>query len=93
MVEFEKEEDFFHSRGFGKQLGIGEKPCIIVVDFILGFTDPNMPMGSDSTQQIHKTNQLIDRARRVDIPVFFTTISYDDDSFSDSVYGQIKCKD
>lgn len=77
-------ERIFKERGFGKQLGIGERSAIVVVDLILGFTQSYMPMGSDLTKQIKKTNELIKVARANKLPVYFTTISYDDEDVADA---------
>jgi maleamate amidohydrolase len=84
VVHQQGDEDFYKERGFGKILGFGKKPGLIVVDMIEGFTDPSMPMGSDLTPQINKVNALLEIIRNKDLPVFFTTISYDDDTFADS---------
>jgi maleamate amidohydrolase len=84
VVHQQGDEDLYKERGFGKLLGFGKKPGLIVVDMIEGFTDPSMPMGSDLTPQINKVNALLEIIRNKDLPVFFTTISYDDDTFADS---------
>lgn len=84
VVHQQGDEDLYKERGFGKLLGFGKKPGLIVVDMIEGFTDPSMPMGSDLTLQINKVNALLEIIRNKDLPVFFTTISYDDDTFADS---------
>lgn len=78
------DEAFFKERGFGKLLGFGEKSGLIVVDLINGFTNPSMPMGSDLTGQIEQTNKLLNIMHEMNLPIFFTTISYDDDSLADS---------
>lgn len=78
------DESIFEERGFGKQFGMGEKVAVVVVDLILGFTQPDMPMGSNLTEQIEKTNELIRVARKNLIPVFFTTISYDEEDLADA---------
>lgn len=77
-------ERIFKERGFGKQLGIGKRAAIVVVDLILGFTQSHMPMGSDLTRQIKKTNELIKIARTNKLPVYFTTISYDEEDVTDA---------
>lgn len=43
-----------------------------------------MPMGSDLSSQIEVTNKVLDIAHKQNIPVVFTTISYEDGSLSDS---------
>ncbi len=78
------DETFFRKRGFGKLLGFGQKPGLIVVDLINGFTNPSMPMGSELTGQIERTNKLLNTMHEMNLPIFFTTISYDDDSLADS---------
>ncbi|WP_153722596.1 isochorismatase family protein [Sporosarcina cascadiensis] len=78
------DENIFVERGFGKSLGIGKQAALVVVDLILGFTSPDMPMGSDLTQQIKNTNKLIKVSRENNIPIFFTTISYDEEDVNDA---------
>jgi maleamate amidohydrolase len=78
------DETFFEERGFGKLIGFGMKPGLIVVDMIKGFTNPSMPMGSDLTEQIRNVNKLLKTLHQMELPVFFTTIAYDDDSLADS---------
>lgn len=84
VIQHLDDETFFKEKGFGKLLGFGQKPGLIVVDMIKGFTDPTMPMGSDLTQQIEQTNKLLSVMHELKLPVFFTTISYDDESLADS---------
>jgi len=84
VVHQQGDEELYKERGFGKLLGFGKKPGLIVVDMIEGFTDPSMPMGSDLSPQINKVNALLEIIRNKDLPVFFTTISYDDDKLADS---------
>jgi maleamate amidohydrolase len=84
MGIIQDDEEFFKERGFGKTLGLGDKSCLIVVDVIEGFTNPAMPMGSDLSTQIARINELLDVAHSVQMPVIFTTISYDDSTITDS---------
>jgi maleamate amidohydrolase len=84
VTNIQDDETFFKERGFGKPLDFGEKPCLIVVDVINGFTDPSMPMGSDLSLQITQINKLLDVVHSMDMPAIFTTISYDDATLADS---------
>jgi nicotinamidase-related amidase len=84
VTKIQDDEALFKERGFGKVLGFGQKPGLIVVDMITGFTDPMMPMGSDLTPQIEQVNKLLNVMHTMNLPVFFTTISYDDDTLADS---------
>jgi len=84
VVQHKEDETFFEERGFGKLLGFGKKSGLVVVDMIKGFTDPTMPMGSDLAPQIEKVNKLLNTMHTMNLPIFFTTIAYDDDTFADS---------
>lgn len=84
MIQHNEDEVFFSERGFGKLLGFGQKPALIVVDMIKGFTDSSMPMGSDLTPQINQTNKILNVMHKANLPVFFTTIAYDDEALADS---------
>jgi len=61
-------------------LGIGQRPALIVVDMINGFTDPACPLGSESSAVIHATKELLGEFRSRGWPIFFTTVMYDDES-------------
>lgn len=63
--------------GFGSQSGAGEWPCIVVVDFIKGFTDQTCQLGSDFTKEIAAAKQLLDAGRPVSVPIVFTTLIYE----------------
>jgi maleamate amidohydrolase len=79
-----KDLEFHKARGFGKNIGFGENACLLVIDMINGFTDVSMPMGSDLSSEIEVTNKILDIAHNQNLPVVFTTISYDEGSLSDS---------
>lgn len=64
--------------GFGGSVRRGERPAIVVVDLIKGFTDVNSPFGSDLTDVVAATGTLIEAGRPAGVPVLFTTISYTD---------------
>lgn len=63
--------------GFGQKVGLGNNPAIVVVDFINGFTDPQSPLGSNLDSEIKATKTLLDVAREKQIPIVFTTVSYE----------------
>ena len=39
--------DRYRARGLAGRVGFGERPAVVVVDLILGFTDPESPLGAD----------------------------------------------
>ena len=40
--------DIYEKQGFGNRIGFGEKPALIVIDFINAFNDPDMFGGGRS---------------------------------------------
>jgi maleamate amidohydrolase len=65
------------SPDFGGELGFGERPAVLVVDLNHGFTDPASPLACDLDEVLSATRALLDAARAADVPVLFTTVSYD----------------
>lgn len=62
--------------GFGAAARRGDRPAIVVVDLTNGFTDPSRPTGSELSEVVAATGELLSAARASDVPVVFTTIAY-----------------
>jgi len=58
------------------RVGYGEWPAIVVVDLQYGETDESHPMGSDLSDVIANTNDLVDIAHEKGAPVFWTRVVY-----------------
>ena len=76
--------DARHKRGFGKAMGFGQRSALLLIDMVQGFTDPNLPLGSSVDSAIEQANRLIDGARKAGIPVFFSTILYEEPHLADA---------
>ena len=66
------ENDAYEARSYGAQsIGFGEKPGIAVVDFQLGFTDPEHSLGGSALVQraISNSTRLLTVARECGVPV------------------------
>jgi maleamate amidohydrolase len=59
-----------------QNIGLGSKPALVVVDATVGFTDPNSPLGTESSQEVAAIAQLLQAFRQKRLPVVFTTNSY-----------------
>ena len=61
--------------GFGKRMGFGKKPCVIVIDMTYGFVDPQNPLaqGSMGLDAVRHVKLLLDKARARKVPIVFTT--------------------
>lgn len=75
---------FFKERGFGLKIGYGEQPALVVIDLVQGFTDPDLPLGADLSSQLAETRRLLDAARSAEIPVYYTTVAYDERDLRDA---------
>ncbi len=78
-------QDVYDARGFGGRQGAGERPAIVVVDLIEGFTNPASALASDADGAVQNTRSLLDAARAASVPVIFTTVSYTDDDLERAV--------
>jgi len=75
-MEEQTKEDYTE-KGFGGRVGYGHRPAIIVVDFIVGFTDLTSPLASNLEGPLKETVRILEAARARKIPVIFTTVEYD----------------
>lgn len=84
------EPEFFRQRGFGKRIGFGHRPALLVIDLIKAFTDPGRPLGADLGREIAAANRLIAACRIGRVPVLFATVRYDDPDLADAGIWSIK---
>src|SRR5262249_62196259 len=71
--------DDYQRRSYGEiPVGTGEKPGVVVVDFQLGFTDPQYPLGGAPLilRAVENTAKLLKVARRVGAPVAVCNTAY-----------------
>jgi maleamate amidohydrolase len=68
----------YEAARIGGAIGLRERPCVLVVDFSCGFTDPSCALGSELTAQVVATKRLLDVVRPKGLPVVFTTIGFDE---------------
>lgn len=58
--------------------GLGQRPALVLVDVINGFTDPECPLGSEADTVVSACERLLQAFREAGLPVFFTTVVYRD---------------
>lgn len=61
-------------------LSLGQRPGLLIVDMSLGFTSPESPLGGDFEAVKMANRALLTQFRSKQLPVFFTTVVYPDDS-------------
>ncbi len=75
----QKTLESYQSKGFASRSGYGKRPALLIVDFIVGFTDPSSPLGGDFSSEVAASQTLIDSFPDATLPVIYTTIEYDAD--------------
>jgi maleamate amidohydrolase len=73
------ELDIYRTQGFAQTVGIGGAPALIIVDFVVGFTDPAHFGGGNIRDAIENTRPLLALARAKNWPVVHTRVVYADD--------------
>lgn len=61
-----------------RDVGLGRRPALVLVDMINGFTDPDCPLGTDCPDVVAANAELLEDFRARSLPVFFTTVIYRD---------------
>jgi maleamate amidohydrolase len=92
MTSGQADEELFRQRGFGVKIGFGERPALIVIDMLKGFTDATMPLGANLDSEIEAQQPLLIVAHERGIPVIFSTVIYDDKDLRDAGLWAIKMK-
>ncbi len=90
MTSGKDDEEFFRQRGFGIKIGFGERPALIMIDMIKGFTDASMPLGANLDGQIEAQKPLLEVAHTRNIPVIFSTVIYEEEDIKDAGIWALK---
>ena len=56
--------DVYKVQGFGNRSGFGDRPALLIVDFVNGFNDPALFGGGNIPAAITATERLLGAARR-----------------------------
>ena len=59
-----------------KTVGLRQKPALVLVDMINGFTSSACPLGTDCPEVVAANKTLLNAFREKGLPVFFTTVVY-----------------
>jgi nicotinamidase-related amidase len=78
------QERFFAERGFGLEMGFGERLAVLVIDLMRAFTDPALPLGANLDRELAASNRVIDAAHEAGAPVIFSVVRYDEPDCRDA---------
>ena len=80
------ELDIYRRQGIGNKLGFGLRPALAIIDFSVGFNDPDAFGGGNIDPAVKKTVGLLAAARRHGLPIAFTRIMYAEDGSNAGVF-------
>jgi maleamate amidohydrolase len=80
------EADIYHRQGMGNRAGLGQAPALVIIDFVVGFTDPAHFGGGNIGPAIEQTVKLLAFARRQGWPVAHTRVVYAEDGSDAGVF-------
>ena len=73
------ELEIFEKQGFGHSLGLGERPSLCIVDFVVGFDDAGALGGGNIHAAIERTAALLAFCREQAYPIAHTRVVFADD--------------
>lgn len=71
---------------FDGRLGFGQKPALILVDFVQAYFDPACPLYADVETELAAAIELRDAAREARIPIIYTNVVYFDEGRDGGVF-------
>ena len=79
--------DIYEKQGFGRRMGFGDKPALLIIDFINAFNDADQFGGGNIQSAIDHTAELLALARHLDLPICFTSHVYATDRSEDGIFN------
>ena len=80
------ETDVFKKQNFGRRMGFGTNPGLLIIDFTVGFNDPEAFGGGNISEAVANTVPLLDTARSHGLPIAHTKIIYADDGSDTNIH-------
>jgi maleamate amidohydrolase len=81
------DEQRYKRQGFGTALGVSGRIGLLIVDFVVGFADPDAFGGGNIPEAIAATAPVLAEARRRSWPVAHTRIVFADDAGDHNIFA------
>jgi maleamate amidohydrolase len=65
-----------YQRAYGKRVGFGQKPALILIDFVQGYFDPSCDLYSGVEDALASALRIREAAAKAHIPVILTNVVY-----------------
>lgn len=66
-----------YKRAYDNRIGFGERPALILVDFVEAYFDPECELYADVQGELDSAIRLLDAARDAGIPRIYTNVEFD----------------
>ncbi len=66
-----------YKRAFGKRIGFGKRPALLMIDFVEAYFDPACPLYAGVEDALASALRLQAAARKAGVPVIYTNVVYD----------------
>lgn len=80
-------DDVYIRQNFGNRAGFGRSPGLLIVDFQIGFADPEVFGGGNVQEAVEATVPLLAEMRAHNLPVAYTRAVFADDGSDTGVFG------
>lgn len=70
------DEDYAKA-GFGGNMGLGERPVLLIVDFVMAYLDKESPLFAGVEAELAATERLVAAARDAGVPIVWTNVEYE----------------
>ncbi len=80
----------YRASGLGNRVGFGQRPAVLVIDFVHAYTTPGSPLyaAPGVPAAVRETVELLAAARAHDVPIIYTTVSYRPDGRDGGIFVQ-----
>lgn len=79
--------DIYAKQSFGHRIGMGESCALLLIDFTVGFNDPELFGGGNIDAAVKRSVGLLEYFRKRGLPVAYTKIVYNKDGSNAGVFA------
>ena len=80
-------EEIYQRQGFGHTTGIGQRCCLLMVDFVNSFVDPQQLGGPAIQEAVVATVPLLNAFRKWGLPVVHTRVVFESDGSDRNLFA------
>ncbi len=82
------EDQIYKQQNFGNRIGFGRQSALLIVDFTVGFNDPQLFGGGNIDPAIRRTVGLLAFFRERGLPIAYTRVVYADDGSDAGIFAR-----